>query len=217
MTITAMDITNKDFKRALRGYNIDEVDEFLDKISGDYEKIRRENENLKDKLKTTEERIDHYSKMENTIQSTLLLAQNASEQAKENAKKESELIIKNANDTSKRIIDKAHQNVIEINDEFERVKQEFVKFRAKYRNFMESQLAMFDDMEKSFVKSYNIGYEQNEKHEEEIPIKEKEIEIVSDQDKDNDTVENTSSENIQEEIPENDDELDEIKNFFVKG
>jgi cell division initiation protein len=149
MSITATDLANKEFKRSLRGYNMDEVDDFLYKVSRDYEEILRENSNLKDKIKTLEERLSHYDKMEKTIKDTLLLAQNASEQAKENAKKESELIIKNANQTSKKIIDKAHGDVIQINDEFEKVKQEFNKFRARYRNFMESQLELFDDMEKT--------------------------------------------------------------------
>lgn len=217
MAMTTLDITNKEFKKAFRGYSIDDVDEFLDKITGDYEAICRENSQLKDKLKSMEERVEHYSKMENTIQNTLLLAQNASEQAKENAKKESELIIKNANETSKRIIDKAHGDVIEINDEFERVKQEFTKFRTRYRNFMESQLEMFDDMEKSFVKNYNIGYEQNESNSiNQLPVKEKEIEVISQDDSGSDD-EDKFDESIDKEVPTNDDELEEIKNFFVKG
>jgi cell division initiation protein len=220
MAITSMDITNKEFKKALRGYNIDDVDEFLDKISADYEEILRENTNLKDKIKSIEERLDHYSKMENTIQNTLLLAQNASEQAKENAKKESELIIKKANETSKSVIDKAHGDVIQVNDEFERVKQEFNKFRTRYRNFMESQLEMFDDMEKNFVKNYNIGYEKNEEQqlnkEENMPIKEKEIEIIS-QNEESEDGEVSHEDSIEGELKASDSELEEIKNFFIKG
>lgn len=87
MFITAAEITNKEFKKGLRGYNIDEVDEFLDKIAEDYESIYKENSLLKEKMQSLDEKISHYTKMENTIKDTLLLAQNASEQAKENAKK----------------------------------------------------------------------------------------------------------------------------------
>ncbi len=87
MRITSMEITEKEFKKVLRGYSSEEVDEFLDKISEDYEALYKENSNQKEKLSTVQEKIDHYNKMENTIQNTLLLAQNASEQARENAKK----------------------------------------------------------------------------------------------------------------------------------
>lgn len=178
MFITAAEITNKEFKKGLRGYNIDEVDEFLDKIAEDYESIYKENSLLKEKMQSLDEKISHYTKMENTIKDTLLLAQNASEQAKENAKKESQFVVKNANDAAQKIIDKAHSDVIQITDEFENVKQEFSKFRTKFRNFMKTQMEMFDDMEKDFVKNYNIGYESNENEVEDSTVKEKEIEVV---------------------------------------
>lgn len=217
MKITSMEITNKEFKKVLRGYNIDEVDEFLDKIAEGYEALYKENSSLKEKVINFEEKVAHYNKMESTIQNTLLLAQNASDQARENAKKESELILKNANDTAQKIIDKAHSDVIHINDEFERMKQEFSKFRTKFRSFMESQLEMFDDMEKDFVKNYNIGYEINENINRGNQISGKEIEIVSTEyssDKDQKKNEKSDSQ-VKEELAVNVDELEEIKNFFV--
>ncbi|RMC94861.1 DivIVA domain-containing protein [Clostridium autoethanogenum] len=227
MFITAAEITNKEFKKGLRGYNIDEVDEFLDKIAEDYESIYKENSLLKEKMQSLDEKISHYTKMENTIKDTLLLAQNASEQAKENAKKESQFVVKNANDAAQKIIDKAHSDVIQITDEFENVKQEFSKFRTKFRNFMKTQMEMFDDMEKDFVKNYNIGYESNENEVEDSTVKEKEIEVVEPKKEDVSLAEKRSKEfdednkedsnHTEKEIFEDKDELEEIKNFFIKG
>lgn len=194
MFITAAEITNKEFKKGLRGYNIDEVDEFLDKIAEDYESIYKENSLLKEKMQSLDEKISHYTKMENTIKDTLLLAQNASEQAKENAKKESQFVVKNANDAAQKIIDKAHSDVIQITDEFQNVKQEFSKFRTKFRNFMKTQMEMFDDMEKDFVKNYNIGYESNENEVEDTTVKEKEIEVVEPKKEDVSLVEKSNKE-----------------------
>ncbi|WP_406543445.1 DivIVA domain-containing protein [Clostridium ljungdahlii] len=227
MFITAAEITNKEFKKGLRGYNIDEVDEFLDKIAEDYESIYKENSLLKEKMQSLDEKISHYTKMENTIKDMLLLAQNASEQAKENAKKESQFVVKNANDAAQKIIDKAHSDVIQITDEFENVKQEFSKFRTKFRNFMKTQMEMFDDMEKDFVKNYNIGYESNENEVEDSTVKEKEIEVVEPEKEDVSLAEKRSKEfdednkedsnHTEKEIFEDKDELEEIKNFFIKG
>lgn len=157
MKITSMDINNKEFKRVMRGYSADEVDEFLEKVAEDYEIIYKENTTLKERLSVFQDKLDHYSKIENTIQSTLLLAQNAAEQAKASAQTEAELIVRNANDSAKRIIDKAHSDVLHINDEYERTKQEFAKFRSKFRNFMLSQMEMFQALEKDFDKNYNIS------------------------------------------------------------
>lgn len=163
MRLTSMEITNKDFKKVMRGYCQDEVDEYLDRVAEDYEALYKENSVLKEKLAAVDDRLEHYKKMETTIQNTLVMAQDAAEQARANSKSESELIIRTANDTAKKIIDKANNDVIAINAEFERTRQEFNKFRAKYRNFMKSQLEVFDDMEKEVIKHYSIGYSVDEK------------------------------------------------------
>jgi len=147
----------------MRGFSQDEVDEFLDKVAEDYEALYKENSVLKEKIASVDDKLEHYKKMEMTIQNTLVMAQDAAEQARANSKAESELIIRTANDTAKKIIDKANNDVIAINAEFERTRQEFNKFRAKYRNFMKSQLEVFDDMEKEVIKHYSIGYSVDER------------------------------------------------------
>jgi len=210
MKLTPMDINNKEFKKGLRGYHADEVDEFLDEVVDNYEELYKENGNLKEKLTNLNEKVDHYSKIEVTIQNTLILAQNAAEQAKNSAQKEAELMLKNANETAQKIMDKAHGDVIHINDEYEKVKQEFIKFRAKYRNFMNTQLETFDDLEKDFVKNYNVSDPIEEEVQEEIII-EKELDVVNYIDD-----KQVKDEDINERASLN-DELNEIKSFFVQG
>lgn len=206
MKITAMDITSKEFKKSFRGYDVDEVDEFLDEIAENYESIYKENSILKEKVHNVEENLNHYSKMEETIQNTLILAQDAADQSKKSAKKEADLIIRSANETAKRILDKAHNDVVKVNDDFEKTKQEFIMFRGKFKNFMQSQLEMFEDMEKDFFKNYNIGNTINEIRLEEINLEAKDIE----------------KENIKESLDDSnldkakENEIEEVKNFFVE-
>lgn len=207
MKLTPMDINNKEFKKGLRGYNADEVDEFLDQVVENYEELYKENANLKEKLTNSNEKVEYYAKIETTIQNTLLLAQNAAEQAKNSAQKEAELMVKNANETAQKLMDKAHNDVIQINDEYEKVKQEFIKFRAKYRNFMNTQLATFDDLEKDFVKNYNVSDPIEEEDTIQEEIIEKEIQLIDNQE---------DSKESQERDLLN-DELNEIKSFFVQG
>ena len=164
MKMTSMDIKDKEFKKSIRGYDLNEVDEFIIKVSEDYEALYKENSSYKEKVMNFEEKIEHYAKIENTIQNTLLLAQNTAEQAKLSAQKEAELIIRNANESAQRIIEKANNEVIRINDDHERLKQEFLKFRTRYRNFMTTQMEMFSGMEKDFVKNYDVGAVIEEKH-----------------------------------------------------
>lgn len=195
MKLTPMDINNKEFKRGLRGYLQDEVDEFLDDVVDNYEELYKENAKLKEKIEVLNEQVEHYAKIESTIQNTLVLAQNAADQAKDSSQKEAELIVKNANETAQRIVDKAHNDVIQINDEFDRVKQEFIKFRAKFRNFINTQLETFDDLEKDLNKNYSISTPV----EEEIGIK--------------DIAYEESYNEVKEEVSQ--DDLKEIKSFFA--
>ena len=194
MKLTPMDISNKEFKKSFRGYDSDEVDEFINEIIENYEELYKENSRLKENLSRVNEKLEHYVKIENTIQNTLLLAQNAAEQARDSSQKESDLIIRNANETAKRVLDKAHNDVISINDEYEKVKQDFIKFRAKFRNFMNAQTETFDELEKDLIKNYNVLE----------PVKEVKI----------DTIELTNK-NI-EEIEEFNDDISEIKSFFAE-
>lgn len=196
MKLTPMDINNKEFKRGMRGYNQEEVDEFMDEIVENYEDLFKENSKLREKVSSQTEQIEHFQKIENTIQSTLVLAQNAADQAKDNSKKESDLIVKNANETAQRIVDKAHNDVIQINDEFDRVKQEFIKFRAKFRNFIKTQLETFDDLEKDVNKSFNISSPVEQ------TVAEKEIQL-----------DENIFKNIEDDILT--DDIDEIKSFFA--
>ncbi|WP_027632878.1 DivIVA domain-containing protein [Clostridium hydrogeniformans] len=199
MKLTPMDINNKEFKRGIRGYNPEEVDEFLDKIVEDYESLFKENSVLKEKMAAMNERIEHYTKVESTIQNTLVLAQNAAEQAKSVAQKESDMLLRNANDTAQRILDKAHNDVMQVTEEYDRMKQEFIKFRAKFRNFMQIQLETFDDLEKDFIKNYSVGYTIEDE------VKEKEIEEPI----------TLNLSDVNEDDFKKDD-LDAIKSFFIK-
>lgn len=199
MRYTAMDIKNRDFKKSLRGYDVDEVINFLDDIANDFEVLYKENSSLKEKQKDIDERIEHYTKMENTIQSTLLMAQNAADQSKASAQKEAELIIKNANDEAQKIMDKAHNDVIKINDDYERIKQDYIMFKSKFKNFINTIIDTFDDLDKDFIKEFNVGETISEN------VKEKEID-----DNDNFRVKDIKLEEI------SDNTLNDIKNFFAK-
>lgn len=194
MKLTPMDISNKEFKKSFRGYNSDEVDEFINEIIENYEELYKENSRIKENLLRVNEKLEHYVKIENTIQNTLLLAQNAAEQARESSQKESELIIRNANETAKKILDKAHNDVISVNDEYEKVKQDFIKFRAKFRNFMNAQTETFDELERDLIKNYNVLE----------PIREVAVDEIT-------------NKNIEEIEEEYNDDMSEIKSFFAKN
>jgi cell division initiation protein len=157
MNITPNEISNKDFKKVFRGYDMDEVDEFLDALVEDYEKLFKENINLKDKITVQEEKLEHYSSIETTLQNTLLLAQTTADQVKENSKKEIEMLMRDANENAGSILKKANENAesliktsedkaMDLNREFEKVKQDYELFKTRFIAMLEAQV---DSMNKS--------------------------------------------------------------------
>ncbi|HRS21057.1 MAG TPA: DivIVA domain-containing protein [Clostridia bacterium] len=138
--ITPMDIRNKEFKKAFKGYKENEVDEFLDKVIADYERIYRENGELKDRIAIDNERIESYNSMEKSLQSTLLIAQTTAEDIVANARKKAEMIIKEAEEQGRKIIDEANSSVIKVNKDFEELKKEVQVFKTRFKTLLESEL-----------------------------------------------------------------------------
>ena len=138
--ITPLDIQNKEFKRGMRGYKEDEVDEFLDQVMVDYEKLYKENAELKDKIERTSQQIEQYKNIEDTLKNTLIVAQNAAEDLRANALKKSELIIQEAEVRAKEIVLKAHNDVDKVKEEYDNVKKHMQIFRTRFKTLLQSQL-----------------------------------------------------------------------------
>jgi cell division initiation protein len=138
--LTPMDIRNKEFKKGFKGYKEDEVDEFLDKVIADYERLYRENGELKDRISIDNERIESYNSMEKSLQNTLLIAQTTAEDIVSNARKKAEMIIKEAEDQAKKIIEDANNSVIKANKDYEELKKEVQVFKTRFKTLLESQL-----------------------------------------------------------------------------
>ena len=88
--LTPLDIHNKEFKRSFRGYNEDEIDDFLDQVVNDYEKLFRENDNLKEELSRMKKDNAQYQKLENNLKETLLIAQKTANEVTDTAKQHAE-------------------------------------------------------------------------------------------------------------------------------
>ena len=148
MNITPNEISNKEFKKVFRGYDMDEVDEFLDALVEDYEKLYKENINLKDKISVQEEKLEHYSNIETTLQNTLLLAQTTADQVKENSKKEVELLMKDANENACNLLKKAEDKTMNLNKDYEKLRQDYELFKTRFIAMLEAQV---DSMNKASI------------------------------------------------------------------
>ncbi|MHA6258632.1 DivIVA domain-containing protein [Sporosarcina sp. CAU 1771] len=141
MALSPLDIHNKEFGRSMfRGYDEDDVNEFLEQVLKDYENVLEENKTLKSDLKQSQEQITHYNSIEATLHSSILIAQEAAEDVRRNSTKESQLIIKEAEKNADRIVNEALSRAREISMEVDDLKKQSKVFRSRFRMLIEAQL-----------------------------------------------------------------------------
>ncbi|WP_336786321.1 DivIVA domain-containing protein [Paenibacillus sp. MMO-177] len=142
MPLTPLDIHNKEFGRRLRGYDEDEVNEFLDQVIKDYESIIRENKELQNQILGLQERLNHFSNIEETLSKTIIVAQEAADEVRNNAKKEAQLIIKESEKNADRIINESLAKSRKVSLEVEELKKQASIYRARFRTLVEAQLEL---------------------------------------------------------------------------
>jgi cell division initiation protein len=142
MNYTPNDLDNIKFKKNFMGYNEDQVNEVLDSIIQDYELYIKENIELKDRISVLNEGIQHYKNIEESLQNTLIVAQQTGEEIKKNSYEKADNIVKEAEIKAQKIINDANQEVIKIRFEYEEMKKRLHLFKTKSETLLLSQLEL---------------------------------------------------------------------------
>ena len=148
--ITPLDIENKKFsKQMMNGYSVEEVDEFLDDLTADYEKAYKQSTELKTKVDELESSLLHYKTIEDTLQSTLVMAQSTAEEVKEVAKQQAEQIIREAEGNARKAVDDLGQEILMKKKELEDIQKQFDVYKAKMESLLISQLELLKEVNRN--------------------------------------------------------------------
>lgn len=145
MALTPLDIQNKDFSTCLRGYKREEVDDFLDEIIKNYERMYKENIQLKEQSDVINKELERYHQLEETLHNTLILAKETAEEVKNNAEKEKELVLKEARLQATKIEQDGIEKLKVLNNEYDDLKRQVILFKSKYIHFLDSQLKVLQE------------------------------------------------------------------------
>ena len=146
---TPLDIENKKFaKQMMNGYSVEEVDNFLDELTVDYEKLYKESNENKGKISELEASLVKYKNLETTLQNTLVMAQSTADEIKKVAKQESDQIIRDAQATAKGQLMEIEQQISIKTKELEDLKKQFDVYKAKMESLLISQLELIKDVNK---------------------------------------------------------------------
>lgn len=169
--LTPMDIHNKTFSKGLRGYAQEEVEQFLEEVVNDYEKIYREHREMEEETDMLRTKLKNYETMETTMTSTLMMAQETAENVKVNARKEAELIIAKAETEKEQMLRDTADSLRSAQEQYNQIMADISVFRAKLRSLLESQLALVDTMvadPSQAMANYETVSEVEESSEEEL-------------------------------------------------
>ncbi len=144
MALTPMDIHNKEFAHSFRGYVVEEVNEFLDRVAKDFEQVLRENIELKDQQNQLNEKMKSYQKLEETMHNAIVIAQEAAEEVKQTAKREADLIRREADREAQQIMEDARYRASKILTEHDELIKQAQVFKMRFRSFVEAQLASLE-------------------------------------------------------------------------
>ena len=145
MKLTPLDIRHKEFKRGMRGYADVEVDEFLDEIADEYERLFKENIDLHDRVEALEEKVAGYKRIEETLQKTLVNAQASAEEQKQNANKQAELILQDAELKSRQMVNEVYSERQAIEQSMAKLKSAEEDFRFKFRQLLDGYLRQLQE------------------------------------------------------------------------
>ncbi len=144
MNITPLDITQKQFAKAFRGYDREEVEGFLSLVAVEFEALVKEVNALReDNQRKVEELAEHKSR-ERALQETLVTAQKASEEIRDAARKEAEITISDAELQAEKIVQGAHARFLRIVDDINELKRQRVQFESTVRMLVESHLKLIE-------------------------------------------------------------------------
>lgn len=143
-TLTPLDIMNKEFRKSIRGYSEEEVDSFLEQVGRDFERLYRENLDIKEQLQQKDSQIQQYRQLEETLQNTLVLAQKSSEDLKRNAEKEAELVLREAQAKADQLLAQAQKRLEWFLKDYEAMQRQVQVQRTQLRSFLKAQLDLVD-------------------------------------------------------------------------
>jgi len=148
MKITPQDINTQEFKRSLRGYDMDEVDAFLQQVADELETSVQENLHLKDKLKDMEEKLVDYKKRDEELEKLLLTAQKMTEGMKDVARREADAAAIQAKGEAQKIVAEAHKQLVRFQSQVDELRRYRDGFVIQFKSFLDQQYRMLGDFAK---------------------------------------------------------------------
>jgi len=144
MKITPLDIQQQQFKIRFRGFDIQEVDAFLEQMADTFESLQGENQSLREEINRLKLESRGYKEREETFKRAMLNSQKVLEQMKENAKKSAELIIADAEVKAEKSLSRAHNRLAQLHEDITELKRQRMQIETQIRSIIEAHTKLLE-------------------------------------------------------------------------
>jgi cell division initiation protein len=144
MKITPLDIQQQQFKTRFRGFDVREVDAFLEQIAETVEGLQKKNEGLGEEVRRLDLEIQGYRKREETFKRALLNSQKVLDQMKDNARKSAELIVAEAEVKAEKILNKAHNRLAQLHEDIAELKRQRTQIEVQISSIIEAHSRLLE-------------------------------------------------------------------------
>jgi len=144
MKLTPLDIQQQQFKMRFRGFDVQEVDTFLEQTANAMEFLQSKNEDLRERIRRFEFESQGYREREDTFKRAMVHSQKVLEQMKQNAQKSAELIIADAEVKAEKILNRAHSRLGRLHEDIAELKRQRMQVEVQIRSIIESHSKLLE-------------------------------------------------------------------------
>lgn len=151
MRITPLDIRKQEFRKAMRGLDADEVYAFLSTVADEYEAVLNDNKALRERLLELDDKVQEYRGVEKTLRDTLITAERVTLEAKENARREAHIIVKEAQIEADRALRDISNEAMRLRSQVQQLRSQREAYLAKMKVVAESHLNYLESAADDFT------------------------------------------------------------------
>ena len=144
MSLTVDEINQIQFNTKMRGYNPTEVNDFIKEVAQTVQELTDQNRTLQEKVKADESKLKYFSELKDSLNKSILVAQEAADKVKNNAKREAQKqatdIVSTANEKANQIVENTAEGTRKLTSETSDLKKQTRIFRQRLQVMLESQL-----------------------------------------------------------------------------
>ncbi len=144
MKLTPLDVQQQQFRIRFRGFDIREVDNFLEQVAEAFSALKSENKELREEIRSLKLETQGYKEREETFKRAMLNSQKVLEQMKDNARKSAEVIVADAEVKAEKVLNRAHNRLSQLHEDITELKRQRMQIEVQIRAVIESHTKLLE-------------------------------------------------------------------------